>query len=242
MNNIGIPTPDRLWARHEERILEVFSVALEMLREKPALPKLETEINLQLYFMIRRANHQLRRISRGLEHIPAWEAQSQPVSEDEEDKSRLNKKPDFQWQMVDDFEPDPEKAYKHYTVECKRLGNPSSKTWVLNENYVQNGILRYVKEEFGYGKFTPSGAMIGYIQSMNPPQILAEVNCFARKESVAAINSPVHGWNEAGVSKLEQRVNRPEVTPTPFYLRHLWVDLRNLYHEKWALTAPAANN
>lgn len=232
MKNIGIPPPEKLWARHEERILEVFCVALEMLRKKPTLPKRENGINLKLYFMIRRANHGLRRIGRGLEHIPVWEAHSQPVSEDEEDKSRLNKKPDFQWQIVDDFETDPEKAYKHYTIECKRLGNPSSKTWILNENYVTNGIFRYVEKEFGYGKFTPSGAMIGYIQSMNPPRILAEVNGFAGKASIAGINFPVDGWNEDGVSRLEQRVHRPEVPPKQFYLRHLWVDLRNLYHEK----------
>jgi hypothetical protein len=232
MKNIGIPSPEKLWARHEERILEVFSVALEMLRKRSHLPKRENGINLKLYFMIRRSNHQLRRVGRGLEHIPVWEAHSQPVSEHEEDKSRLNKKPDFQWQMVDGFEPDPEKAYKHYTIECKRLGNPSSKTWKLNENYVTNGILRYVMKEFGYGKFTPSGAMIGYIQSMNPPQILAEVNDFTREESIAGIDSPLYGWNEDGVSRLEQRVHRPEVPPTLFYLRHLWVDLRTFYHEK----------
>ena len=169
MKNIGIPTPEKLWARHEERILEIFSVALEMLRKKSTLPKRENGINFRLYFMIRRANLELRAVGRGLEYIPVWEAHSQPVSENEEDKSRLNKKPDFQWLMVDDFETDPEKAYKHYTIECKRLGSPSSMTWRLNENYVTNGILRYVRKEFGYGKSTPSGAMIGYIQSMNPP-------------------------------------------------------------------------
>jgi len=74
--------------------------------------------------------------------------------------------------------------------------------------------------------------MIGYIQSMNPPEILTEVNRFARKELVAAINSPVHGWNEDGVSNLEQRLHRPEVPPTPFYMHHLWIDLRNLYRVK----------
>jgi hypothetical protein len=232
MKSIGIPTPEKLWARHEERILEVLSVALEMLRKKSNLPKRENGINIKLYFMIRRANHKLRAIGRGLEHIPVWEAHNQPISEDEEDKSRLNKKPDFQWQMIDDFETNPEKAYKHYTIECKRLGKPSSKTWVLNENYVTNGILRYVKKEFGYGKFTSSGAMIGYIQNMNLTEILTEVNRFARKESVTTINSPIYGWNEDGVSKLEQCVHRPEVPLTPFYLYHLWVDLRNLYHKK----------
>jgi len=103
-------------------------------------------------------------------------------------------------------------------------------------------MLRYVLKAFGYGKFTPSGAMIGYIQSMNPPEILVEVNRFAMKESLASINSPLYGWNEAGVSRLEQRVRRPEVPPTPFCLRHLWVDLRNLYHDKKVLSAPAAMN
>ena len=232
MKDIGIPPPEQLWARHEERILEVFLVALEMLRKRSHLPKRENGINFRLYFLVRQANHQLRAIGRGLEHIPVWEAQSQPVSEDEEDKSRLNKKPDFQWQMVDDLETDPEKAYKHYTIECKRLGNPSSNTWVLNENYVTNGILRYVKKEFGYGKFTPSGAMIGYIQSMKPLQILVEVNGFARRQSIADIKAPLFGWNKDGVSRLEQRVHRTDVPPKQFYLRHLWVDLRNLYHEK----------
>jgi len=121
MKSVVIPTPEKLWARHEERILEVLSVALEMLRRRPSLPKRENKINFRLYFMIRQANLELRKVGGGLEHIPVWEAHSQPMSLYEEDKSRLNKKPDFQWQIVDDFETDPERAYKHYTIECKRL-------------------------------------------------------------------------------------------------------------------------
>ena len=31
-----------------------------------------------------------------------------------------------------------------FVVECKRLGIPSSQKWILNENYVNHGVRRFV--------------------------------------------------------------------------------------------------
>jgi len=92
--------------------------------------------------------------------------------------------------------------------------------------YVKNGILRFVQAEHGYGKSAPSGAMVGYIRSMTSTNILNEVNGHAARENLSNIELPVAGWCDDGVTRLEQQLDRPAVLPSPFSLRHLWVDLR----------------
>lgn len=224
-----IPPPEILWSRYEKSILEVLIGALGMLQQEKSLPMDENSINFNLYFLIRNTNHRLRQKGKGLLTIPLWEGQNQPSSEDDIDDARLRKKPDFQWQIVNDLEHDPNRAYRHYAIECKRLGNLATKTWNLNENYVKEGILRYIKKEYGYGENTPSGVMIGYIQSMELVDIFSEVNSFVSKESIAAMTHPINGWINGGVSDMKQQLDRPQVLPTPFNLHHLWVDLRSIY-------------
>lgn len=87
-------------------------------------------------------------------------------------------------------------------------------------------MLRYIKEEHGYGKFTSSGAMIGYVESMEFAEILTEINQCAKEERITSIGTPVNGWQKNGISILHQTLDRPQVEPSPFDLRHLWVDLR----------------
>lgn len=200
-----------------------------MLQREKSLPMDENSINFKFYFLVRDANHRLRQKGKGLLTIPLWEGQNQPSSEDEMSDARLEKEPDFQWQIVNDLEYEPNRAYRHYAIECKRLGNLASRTWNLNENYVKKGILRYTKKEYGYGKNTPSGVMIGYIQGMELVDIFSEVNSFASKESIAVIAHPVNGLINGGVSRMKQYLDRPQVPPSPFDLHHLWADLRSIY-------------
>lgn len=225
-----IPSARQLWARHEELILEVLDEALLSLRQSSILPASEDEISREFYFCLRAANVILLKKGRGLRTIPCWQGQNQPLSNSKKSlkHDRENKRPDFQWQLYDDLENRPDLVFRHFTIECKRLGLPS-RSWVFNENYVREGVLRFIKEDYGYGDGTESGAMIGYVQSMALEDILAEVNTCATMESVSCLILSKSGWKKGGVSRLDHTLVRPKVLPTRFDLRHLWVDLRTSY-------------
>jgi len=115
-----------------------------------------------------------------------------------------------------------------FALECKRLGRPSSPGWVLNENYTNHGVVRFVDPDWGYGEGAASGAMIGYLQTMSPDETLEEVNGYAEKVDVPAIEREADEWIDRGVTRLNQTLDR-KVSPSLFRLRHLWVDLRHRY-------------
>lgn len=233
MQEVRIPSPEELWRNWERRILEVLIVALDMLQKETSLPNDEDNITPKLYLKMRKANHRLWKSGKGgLHNSPVWEAHNQPSSEEDLDEAYINKQPDIQWEIADLSEEDYEKATRFYAIECKRLGYPPSSSWILNENYVRKGVLRFIKKEFGYGKYTPSGTMVGYIQNMELNDILNEVNSYLKAESLAGIILPFSGWKKNSVSRLEQCLERNEVPLSPFDLRHLWVDLRNNYHNQ----------
>ncbi|MDP3110809.1 MAG: hypothetical protein Q8M71_01750 [Thermodesulfovibrionales bacterium] len=219
-----------LWGNHETRVREVFSLALELLQKETLLPTQENALNRKLYFCLLRANRILQAKNRGFDYPPIYEGNNQPDSDDVARATREYKRPDFQWGFIDNLESDPGKSAKHYIVECKRLGM-STNTWILNRNYIVHGVNRFIKAEWGYAKSTKSSAMIGYIQNMEMDDIFREVNLHGKEMSFPQILPPKDGWINSGVSNLNQRLNRPEVPPTPFELRHIWVDLREHYHK-----------
>jgi hypothetical protein len=112
-----------------------------------------------------------------------------------------------------------------YTIECKRLGTRVGR-WVLNVNYVKKGVLRFITEEHGYGKATPSGAMIGYVQSMELDDVLGEVNAASKRSSLPPIVRADVAWQENAVTRLGHKLTRPSSLLSPFDLHHLWVDIR----------------
>ena len=63
-------------------------------------------------------------------------------------------------------------------MECKKIGSPTSSSWILNENYIVNGSKRFDSSIHEYGKRASSGLMIGYKISMSHRAILREVNKF----------------------------------------------------------------
>jgi hypothetical protein len=87
-------------------------------------------------------------------------------------------------------------------------------------------VLRFHDEEYGYGKSRSSGAMIAYVQNSRADQILSEVNQAAIARRIAVITVSRKGWQQGDVSTLAHRFGRA-IEPTPFDLRHLWLDLRN---------------
>lgn len=217
---------DEFWWDHECRVLRVFKLALELLRGEEGLDTCENSLNRKLLLCIRRANYLLDKRNEGIGYPIMIEAKNQPDADDEQRAQREDKSPDFQWGLTDKSEQDPLRQDKFYVVECKRLGKPVRKSWVFNRNYVEHGILRFVSAGHGYGESTPSGAMVGYIRSMSSKDILDEVNGHATGVGLDEIILSDGGWISNGVSRLDQKLDRPEVPPTPFSLRHLWVDLR----------------
>ena len=215
------------WANFETRILKVFILALEILRckESDLTKENEDKLNYELYFCMLEAVRKLGGEDSGINSPPVYECINQPLEDEEHLDISRKKRPDFQWGYINHSEPDPRKSAKHYYIECKRLGTPTRSSWVFNQNYISNGVLRFVKQEWKYGRASSSGTMIGYIQSMKPKEILAKVNQEAHNNNITEIQLNPEGWKKNSVSRLDHEFDR-QVLPTPFKLRHFWVDLR----------------
>jgi len=221
--------PD-LWERHETLYVYIFSIALARLTQKSCLPD-EDKISEQLCPVLsdvcfEESRKRKRSQKRDCEiRTPDWEKPIPPVTEKETEDENIGKRPDFTCKFInpdatcaDDFE-----ISLH--IECKLLGNPTSESWILNKNYVNNGIKRFDSKSHQYGKRASSGIMIGYIISMEPEKIADEVNKHIEKHiphhptlSFQFVNHPVFKEN--------QQLNRKNVKPSSFQLIHLWVDLR----------------
>lgn len=215
-----------LWSNHESRILEVIALALKLLLAEPDLPDSEDGLNRKLFFCIHRANRQLVDSKKHLDWPLTYESRNQPDVDDVTRSSRENKRPDFMWGIYDHLEPDPNKSAKYYVLECKRLGQPSSPSFVFNVNYVKDGVNRFVAVAWGYGKSCRSGMMIGYVQSMEPEDVLREINVKLVAASLSPIQTSGRAFLPADVNRIDHQLVRPDIQPSPFDLRHLWVDLR----------------
>jgi hypothetical protein len=199
-----------------------------MMRTAATLPDDEKELNQVLGRYIRDALWALRASDTGLDHAPHLDANNQPDADDSAPAEREYTRPDFQWELKDVQARNREEYQRFYALECKRLGLPTSRSWVLNEQYVTNGIKRFVKREYAYGspKSNASAAMIGYVQTMELNQILDEVNGFCETNSVRQIDLS-GGWRK-DISFLAHLLDRPEVHSAPLLLQHLWIDLRDV--------------
>lgn len=215
-----------VWDNFEKRVIEVFSLGLNALALKAMLPVQEDFLSRELYRCCLEVNHRLRKSGRGVEYILTQVA-NQPLPDDEYRASRLQKRPDFACGYHDDSLPEDrfEHADYFYTVECKRLGSPSSPSWVLNRNYVEHGVNRFEDPEWGYAQGASSGLMVGFMQNMEPESILAEVN--GHFETLPAISLASGGWTLKALTVLDIHTFDRRFRPSPFQLRHFWVDLRH---------------
>lgn len=212
------------WGRHEHLVLEVFRCALVRLVNEPQLPEDERELNRKLYFRAKEEVVRLERAGICLASTIIPDSPSLPIDEHAASRARESTRPDFQCELLDAQAGE----YLVYALECKRLGHPKPRTWVLNRNYTTKGVKRFIDPESGYGEGATSGAMIGYVQTMSPDEILKEVNGYAEKVNVPAIKRRDGRWVDRGVTRLNQTLDR-KLSPSPFKLRHLWVDLRHRY-------------
>lgn len=217
---------EEFWKKFEDSILEIIQLALEILHEKDNLPLKEDELNRVFYWCLVEANYQLQKKERGRESPPIYEGNNQPFYDDQERAAREHKRPDFQWSITDVSETDPIKSSKQFILECKRLGTPK-KTWIFNENYIYNGVKRFVSEEHGYARGVRSSAMLGYIQSMEAFDILSEVNVCVGKINQPQIN---HSKNQKLTILLSHEV-KLEHSEDILRLEHIWIDLKKFYKE-----------
>lgn len=62
----------RSWEKHEQRVVDVLSLALSILSNKRELPQLEILLNRELYFCLLEANRKLWKLGMGgFDHPPA---------------------------------------------------------------------------------------------------------------------------------------------------------------------------
>ena len=211
-----------LWAKRTARFLAILERALELLAMERGLACAEVELNRCLYFLLLRATRELYPEE---EIAPSQECNNQPDADDEARACREGKRPDFQWIYLDRYEPDPFRSSKQFVVECKRLGSPTRSNWILNTNYVEHGIWRFVAPDSGYAKGFPPAAMVGYWQDMAADDILREVNDTASKRGVSPLSLSPEGWRLGGISRLDHACERP-FPASPLLIYHLWADLR----------------
>lgn len=215
-----------LWKRHEERVCEVISEALIRLQKRTQLLQNEDALNRELLSCLREANADLREINKGVSTPFYLEARKQPSADHTTIHNSENKRPDLQNGFVDHNEKDPHKQDRFFHVECKRLGDPPSRSWILNEQYCQNGISRFVRNSHQYGRDVDSGAMIGYVESSDFGPILDDVNSEISNEFPdleKLVNSPP--WSNDSSNLIEQVLIR-NFPISPFTLKHFWIDLR----------------
>lgn len=210
-----------IWAARERKCLAILERAMMALTPEQKLLKNENDLNRALYFCMLTATRELFPDD---EIAPLAECNNQPDPDDIARSKREQKRPDFQWAYLDRYEPDPERSSRQFVVECKRIGKATRTDWILNSNYSEYGICRFRDPLWGYGKRAECGAMVAYWESMEPSELLDDVNSHCLSYSIPEMVL-VGSWNKGGVSRLGHNLNRT-FELSPFLLHHLWVDLR----------------
>jgi hypothetical protein len=209
-----------LWAQRQSRCLEILERATLLLRGEAGLPETEIDLNRHLYFCLLAASRELYPQD---PVAPISECNNQPDPDDVARAAREAKRPDFQWIYLDRYEPNPNHSSKQFVVECKRLGRSVSASWILNLNYVGHGVWRFRDAQWAYGRRFPSGAMVGYCQTMDRAEVLNEVNEEVRRSSLPDL--VLRGVPANPCNHLDHTFER-SFEVSPFRLHHLWIDLR----------------
>ncbi len=227
MRSAEIPTSRALWLRHVERVQYVLFLALQRLRAEQGLPLHEEQLDERLYLKARDVYYALKATERPQAFNLFPKGKHSPVQEADLDEEWLRKQPDFKWRMQDDSAVSREGLTKDFDIESKRLGTPTSQTWVLTEQYVISGITRFLSSSHRYGNNVNDGAMIGYIQDWDVAGILGEVNQQVTAQTEYSIPTLRFSNHKQTVIQTRQTLKRSEVVPSSFCLHHLWVDLRS---------------
>lgn len=209
------------WDKHVDIYKNIFILALQSLSKYSELPRTEPHLNAIVYKIVA---DKCKAISQKTDaEIPAPLLELPNQDADAALSSGIDKlkRPDFTCAKFDVTIG----CNVYLAVEAKLLGEPTSPNWVLNKNYVQNGIQRFDSAEHEYGKDAHSGIMLGYIISMAPQSILEDINnCI----NSSCTNVPIIRLlcNRSLVTRLSHAFTRTNVSPCDFMLLHLWVDIR----------------
>jgi hypothetical protein len=231
----SIPLGTDLWERHEVLYCSVFNKALTLLAQLDCEWDDENQISKRLCPILNTVCYEMGKWSNREVRTPDWEKPRQPITEDDLKEGKSRTRPDFTCSLFNLYTNDPDTYEIPFHIECKRLGYAPSSSWKLNENYVINGIKRFDCATHEYGKRAVSGMMIGYMISMEPTEILQDVNGYLTIHLGAA---PLLSFSfSQDVCDCEQVLVRRNVHPRNFKLIHLWVDIRKTNTIK-ILTAP----
>ena len=159
-----------------------------------------------------------------------FDSTNQPELEDSTDSPRLKKRPDFLCILINEQAINPQESQVTYTLECKRLGQAES-SWVLNENYSEFGMRRFMEADHSYAKGCSSATLIGYVQNMELDDVLAEVNSHAEARKIPSLTRAAKSWVKKGVTDLSNQLPR-DFSSEDIHLNHAWVDLRHCAFEK----------
>jgi len=224
MARYSIPSFSSLWRKHETLYVGIFIIALQRLSDDKCDTTHEDTISEHLCPILNTVCFEESQKNNCEIRTPDWEKPIQPVTNSELKGGKIRKRPDFTCRLTNPFAICANEYEIPFHVECKRLGSPTSTSWILNENYVINGIKRFDCMRHEYGKRASSGMMVGYIISMSPEIILDEVNT----HQIIALDNPTVEFEfvKKNVGQYRQKLNRKNLKPAIFKLVHLWVDLR----------------
>lgn len=222
-----VPSFSSLWKKHETLYIGIFIIALQRLSDDKASTTDEDSISERLCPILNTVCFEESRSKNCEIRTPDWEKPIQPVINSELKGGKLRKRPDFTCKLTNPFAACSNEHEILFHVECKRLGSPTSPGWILNENYIINGIKRFDCTRHEYGKRAPSGMMVGYIINMSSEKILDEVNTYQKKHCSGNPDVKFE-FVQKNVQQYRQRLKRKNLKPEIFQLVHLWVDLRSL--------------
>ena len=209
-----------IWADCERSILQVLLESLILLSDFTDPAKHENDITVDLCKAIKevRFNKQKRTLSDYGNVV--IQAQNQPLNAlgIVENNTSLRKKPDMLWVFYDENADVPEKSERYFTIECKCLYNNKTAT-----EYVDEGILRFVLNEWGYGRNEKSSAMIGYIKSGDVISYLERVNESNRNHCYPMMLEELGVTDDDTIKQYIQEFDAREFDPQLFTLYHLWV-------------------
>lgn len=226
-----------LWQQHELLYLTIFSTALNTLADESHLSGDEDAVSEKLCPILRSICFNIAHSQNREIRTPLWEPPIPPVSEEELKGGKIRKRPDFTCNCYNSFAKYAEEYEIPLHIECKFLGQPTSPSWILNKNYVSNGIKRFDSLEHEYGKRASSGLMVGYIIDMTPETILDEVNNY-QAEECSQNRAITFAFTKEHVNTTHQILSRTTVKPENFKLTHMWADLRHNYQRQKKSTKP----
>jgi hypothetical protein len=221
----GIPSFSSLWQRHEDLYVRIFIIALKRMSDDGCEVTKEDLISDLLCPFLHAVCFEESKSNDNFEiRVPDWEKSIQAVNKSEL-KGGKGKRPDFTCKLTNTLANCADDYEIPFHVECKLLGSPTSPRWILNKNYVTEGIKRFDSRSHEYGKRASSGMMLGYVISMTPEKILEEINSHQKKHFS---DNPAIEFEcvRENIQQYGQKLERKNLEPRKFKLIHLWVDLR----------------